>query len=590
MFMSNITAIEQYKVVFLLRKGPYYDFYRVVDANEGKYFLKLINLAKLDELQLNPVTGQICEIEMKQEISHPNIMRQIDSGETIIDGQRYAYSVSDFIPGELLSENISRKGGCSIYDMKHIVTGVLNALKYLHSQKEPIIFNGISPNSIMLNLSSGSPIPLLMDFDHARRLNKENMKCYMNGLSPFYLAPEMFKGLYSTRTDLYAVGALMYHMIYGMQPWEVKLKDVPEKDREQIILSARQKPLPIPDIKVFELDEQLTNVIAKALMQDVDKRFQNADEFLKALGGENSIVCSNFEKINVTPSKTQESETTKQDKRGNGFADVAGMDELKKRFYDEVIDIIKNPEKYKRLRVKIPNGILLYGPPGCGKTYIAEKFAEEVGCNYMYVHCSDVASPYIHGGQEKIAALFEKARENAPTVLFLDELDAMLADRSRHNNVSEYGEVNEFLTQLNNCADNHVFVIGATNNPKGIDSAALRSGRLDIKVYVPAPDESERKALFKLYLKDIVADDVDYDLLAQKTDGYVSKDVCSLINNAARETAKADLELISMQTLLDTIEKYKNQFPSVSKDVLKLHERLREEFENHIDRNPIGFT
>ena len=588
--MSNITAIEQYKVVFLLRKGAYYDVYRVVDVKDGKYFLKLINLAKLDELQLNPATGQICEIEMKREISHPNIMRQIDSGETIIDGQRYAYSISDFIPGELLSENISRKGGCSIYDMKHIVTGVLNALKYLHSQKEPIIFNGISLNSIMLNLSSGSPIPLLMDFDHARKLNKENLKCYMNGLSPFYLAPEMFKGLYSTRTDLYAVGALMYHMIYGMQPWEVDLKDVPVKDREQVILSARQRPLPIPDIKVFEMDEQLINVIAKALMQDVDKRFQNADEFLKALGGESSIVCSNFEKIDVTPAKTKESVATKPEKKGNGFADVAGMDELKKRLNEEVIDIIKNPEKYKRLRVKIPNGILLYGPPGCGKTYIAEKFAEEVGCNYMYVHCSDVASPYIHGGQEKIAALFEKARENAPTVLFLDELDAMLADRSRHNNVSEYGEVNEFLTQLNNCADNHVFVIGATNNPKGIDSAALRSGRLDIKVYVPAPDKSERIALFKLYLRDIVADDVDYDLLAQKTDGYVSKDVCSLINNAARETARADQEFISMQTLLDAIERYKNQFPSVSKDVLKQHERLREEFENHIDRKPVGFT
>ena len=124
--MSNITAIEQYKVVFLLRKGAYYDVYRVVDAKDGKYFLKLINLAKLDKLQLNPATGKICEIEIKREMSHPNIMRQVDSGETIIDGQRYAYSVSDFIPGELLSENISRKGGCSIYDMKHIVTGVLN--------------------------------------------------------------------------------------------------------------------------------------------------------------------------------------------------------------------------------------------------------------------------------------------------------------------------------------------------------------------------------------------------------------------------------------------------------------------------------
>ena len=588
--MSNITAIEQYKVVFLLRKGAYYNVYRVVDAKEGKYFLKLINLAKLDKLQLNPATGKICEIETKQDISHPNIMRQVDSGETIIDGQRYAYSVSDFIPGELLSENLSRKGGCSIYDMKHIITGVLNALKYLHSQKEPIIFNGISPNRIMLNLSSGSPIPLLMDFDHARKLNKENLKCYMNGLSPFYLAPEMFKGLYSTRTDLYAVGALMYHMVYGMQPWEVNLKDVPVKDREQRILTARQRPLPIPDIKVFEMDEQLINVLAKALMQDVDKRFQNADEFLKALGGESSIVCSNFEKIDVTPSKNNESETTKQDKRGNGFADVAGMESLKKRLQEEVIDVLKNPEKYKRLRVKVPNGILLYGPPGCGKSYLAEKFAEELGCNYIYVHCSDVASPYIHGGQEKIAALFQQAKENSPTVLFLDELDAMLADRSRHNNISESGEVNEFLTQLNNCGEDGVIVIGATNAPTLLDSAALRTGRFDIKAFVPAPSEDEREQLFKLSLKDIAAIDVDYKKLATLTKGYVSKDICVLVNRAALVTAQQDDDFIKMQTLLDVIEKNKGELPSVTQSVLREHERIRDEFESGNKTRPIGFT
>ena len=234
--MSNITVIEQYKVVFPLRRGPYYDVYRVIDTKTEKYFLKLINLAKLDELQFNPATGQICEIEIKRELSHPNIMRQIDSGETIIDGQRYAYSVSDFIPGELLSENISRKGRCSIYDMKHIVIGILNALKYLHSQPEPIIYNGISPKSIMLDLSAESLKALLMDFGHARKLNKENKKCNMNGLSPFYLAPEMFKGLYSSRTDLYAVGALMYHLIFGSEPWEMDLDKIPFQEERRLYL------------------------------------------------------------------------------------------------------------------------------------------------------------------------------------------------------------------------------------------------------------------------------------------------------------------------------------------------------------------
>lgn len=588
--MQADQIIGPYKVVFPIKKGLYAETYRVTNEMGEKYFLKLINLAKLSDLQVEGSIENVIERGIIKNIAHPNITKMVDSGETIIDGQRYVYIICDYIVGETVQQKVSREKHCSVYDIKQIITGVLNGLKYLHRQEEPIIHNELTPDNIMLDLSGTSMVAKIIDFGHAQKLNSKNHKCYIDGLNPFFMAPEMFKGLYSTRTDLYAVGTMMYYLLYGIYPWCVDISNIKMDLREKVLLAERQNPLKIPNINIFELDETMLKVIAKSLNQDVDKRFQNADEFLLALNGEVEIEDANFEKVDVEGATVPKEKTVVNKKKGNGFEDVAGMEDLKQRLRTEVIDIINNPDKYRKLRVKIPNGILLYGPPGCGKTYIAEKFAEEIGCNYMYVHCSDVASPYIHGGQEKIAALFEKARENAPTVLFLDELDAMIADRSRHNNVSEYGEVNEFLTQLNNCADNHVFVIGATNNPKGIDSAALRSGRLDIKVYVPAPDVSERIALFKLYLKDIVTGDVNYELLAEKTEGYVSRDVCSLINNAARETAQSNLDLINMQTLLNSIEKYKKQFPSVSKDVLKQHEQLREEFEGHIDRKPIGFT
>jgi len=588
--MQADQIIGPYKVVFPIKKGLYAETYRVTNEMGEKYFLKLINLAKLSDLQVEGPIENVIERGIIKNIAHPNITKMVDSGETIIDGQRYVYIICDYIVGETVQQKVSREKHCSVYDIKQIITGVLNGLKYLHRQEEPIIHNELTPDNIMLDLSGTSMVAKIIDFGHAQKLNSKNHKCYIDGLNPFFMAPEMFKGLYSTRTDLYAVGTMMYYLLYGIYPWYVDISNIKMDLREKVLFAERQNPLKIPNINIFELDETMLKVIAKSLNQDVDKRFQSADEFLLALNGEVEIEDANFEKVDVEGATVPKEKTVVNKKKGNGFEDVAGMEDLKQRLRTEVIDIINNPDKYRKLRVKIPNGILLYGPPGCGKTYIAEKFAEEIGCNYMYVHCSDVASPYIHGGQEKIAALFEKARENAPTVLFLDELDAMIADRSRHNNVSEYGEVNEFLTQLNNCADNHVFVIGATNNPKGIDSAALRSGRLDIKVYVPAPDVSERIALFKLYLKDIVTGDVNYELLAEKTEGYVSRDVCSLINNAARETAQSNLDLINMQTLLNCIEKYKKQFPSVSKDVLKQHEQLREEFEGHIDRKPIGFT
>lgn len=587
--MQANQQIGKYKVVFSLKKGQYAESYRVVDDKGDKYYLKLINLAKLSELQYEGSIEHVNEVEILNGISHSNIEHLVENGESVVDGQRYAYIVCDFIVGETVQEKVSREKHCSVYDIKQIATGVLNGLKYLHRLEEPIIHNEITPNNIMLDMSGSTMVAKIIDFGHAQKLNSKNHKCYIDGLNPFFMAPEMFKGLYSTRTDLYSVGAVMYYLLFGIYPWSVDFSKIQVDLREKVLLAERKNPLKVPNIPIFELDDNLLNVIAKAISQDVDKRFQSADEFLLALNGEVTVDDSDYEKVDVVAKKESKEEAPSKEKKGNGFADVAGLDALKERLKTEVIDLIRNPEKYQKLRVKIPNGILLYGPPGCGKTFIAEKFAEEVGCNYMYVHCSDVASPYIHGGQEKIAAIFEKAKDNAPTVLFLDELDAMLADRSRHNNVSEYGEVNEFLTQLNNCADNHIFVIGATNNPKGIDTAALRSGRLDIKVYVPAPNAEERAALFKLYLKEIVTDDIDYDELAKKTDGYVSKDVCRLINNAARITAQNDRELIDMQTLLETIDLLKKDLPSVSKDILKQHERLRDEFEGHVDRKPVGF-
>ena len=355
------------------------------------------------------------------------------------------------------------------------------------------------------------------------------------------------------------------------------------------ILEERKKPVKIPDIPIFELDERLLNIIVKAISQDVDARFQSADEFLRALNGELEVEAIPYERVQVREAIEVEKRFGNAPK-GNGFADVAGMDNLKERFNTEIIDLMRNPEKYKKLRVKIPNGMLLYGPPGCGKTFIAEKFAEEVGWNYQYVDCSDIASPYIHGGQEKISALFKDAEDNAPTVLFLDELDSLIVDRSRHTNVSEQGEVNVFLTNLNNCADRGIFVIGATNHPEMIDKAALRSGRLEIKVYVPAPDKEARKSLLELLLKGRCSSDIDIEKLAEMTKGYVSKDIDILINKAALIAARADLEEISMTNMLNAIEQSKCELPSVSSKVLTEHEAIRDEFEGRKGgRTRVGF-
>jgi transitional endoplasmic reticulum ATPase len=260
---------------------------------------------------------------------------------------------------------------------------------------------------------------------------------------------------------------------------------------------------------------------------------------------------------------------------GNGFADIAGMEELKEMLRKRVILILKDKELAEKYKLTPPNGMLFYGPPGCGKSFFAEKFAEETGFNFILVKASDLGSIYIHGSQGKIADLFKKAEENAPTVLCFDEFDAFVPSRSGDLGSNQAGEVNEFLTQLNNCAKRGIFVIATSNRPDKVDPAVLRTGRIDKQVYVPMPDETARKLMFELYLKDRPCENIDSDALAQKADGYVASDIAYVVNEAAT-IAAFNRENITQDLLCKTIDGIK---PSINKDLLKEYEEMRDKME-----------
>ncbi len=218
------------------------------------------------------------------------------------------------------------------------------------------------------------------------------------------------------------------------------------------------------------------------------------------------------------------------------------MHDLKQMIQDEVIDPLKDPESFKDYGIEPPNGILFYGPPGCGKTFFAECLSEEIGFNFIKVGPSDVGSKYVHGGQEKIKQLFDSAKENAPTILFLDEIDAMIPDRESSEIGHHYAsEVNEWLIQFNNCGEQDVFIIAATNKMDKIDSAVLRAGRFDRKILVPVPDLDSRKALFELYLdkrKKVLADNINLERLSELTENYVCSDIKLIVNDASRIARK----------------------------------------------------
>lgn len=577
--------IGNYTIVFPIKTGSYAETYRVKGTDGSSRFLKLINKAKLQPSQIDS-NGKIVEIEIGKQLNHHNICKFIDSGSLLKDGQQFEFFVTEFVSGETVAQRVTREQRCSVYDTKQIALATLNALKYLHSLPRPILHNEVTIQNIMLDLNGELKDLKLIDFGYSQYLESPGTRPKGNDWNPFYLAPERFNGVSCVQSDLYAVGSMLFHLLFGVAPWYIDLSRFDVGNRLEAILDERTKPLKMPNMDLYELDEQLVNIIVKATSQDISKRFQSADEFIKALNGE--IVVSGYSQASKNMHADKKTNVLKP--HGNGFADVAGMEDLKGRMTTEIIKVLKDPDRAKQFGITIPNGILLYGPPGCGKTFFAEKLAEEIGCNFIYVKCSDVASPYIHGGQEKIAALFSEARENAPTLLFLDEVEAMITDRSKHSNVSESGEVNEFLAQLNNCGQDGLTVIGATNKPDIIDEAALRSGRLALHYYIPQPNYEARKQLFEINLKNRSVDiGIDYDKLAQMTENYSCSDIKEIVDNAGRIAFGSDSDYIT-QEMLETA--YKGLKSHLTLDVIKKHEAIRDCFEHNAKQNgrtPIGF-
>ena len=569
-------SIGNYVVTFPVKEGAYAETYRVKDCGGKNYFLKLINCSKLHRTQFSEFGG-VLEIQLVKNLHHENITNLVDSGEVFVNGHKMEYAVFEYISGETIAEKVTREQRCSVDEAKRVVKGVLYAAKYLHELDNPIIHNELTIQNVMLDLMAYPPTPKLIDFGYARYLAQGQKSYQKDGVNPFYMAPEAFHGVYSVQSDIFSAGAMLYHLLFGIPPYFVDLpSNADEIELEDAIMAARQRPLKMPDISSSEFNEQLVNTICKALATHIDDRFKSADEFIKALDGDIKVEAIPIRTTKPHPeSKTKESQ--RNIRKGNGFADVAGMRELKEQLQSDVIDLLNDPEQAKALGLSIPNGLLFYGPPGCGKTYFAEKFAEEAACNYMYVRCSDVASPYIHGGQGKIAAVFDEARKNAPTILFLDEIDAMIRSRNKQDNASMAGEVNEFLTQLNNCGACGVLVIGATNKPTEIDEAALRSGRLELKYYIPNPDLETRTQLFEIQLKDRKVDfGLDYEHLARLTENYISADIKLVVDTAARLVFRRKLGKITMTVLEEAIKEIK---PSISLEVLRQHEMIRDQFE-----------
>lgn len=578
-------------MAFPHKQGAYAETYRVKDASGKSRFLKLIDYNRLERNQVDD-DGSVIEVEIAKRLQHHNLCRFIDSDSLIIDGSQYEWFATEFVSGETLAQKVARDEDVSVYEAKTITSSVLRALMYLHSQPRPIIHNEITIQNVMLNLAGGLSDLKLIDFGHARFLNQAPAKPRLDELNPFYLAPERFSGVCSVQSDIYSVGVLMYHLLYHKLPWHIDVSQIGSSDVIGRILDERDKELALPPLDLFEFDEQLTNIIAKALCYDADGRFKSAEEFSKALNGEILVERqSTKRRILSQPSKPNSANIpTAKKKEGEGFAAIAGMEDLKRQMREEVLEPLHNPEEYRRYGVTIPNGMLLYGPPGCGKTFFAKHFAEEAGFNFMCITPATLKSRYVNATQENIAKMFKEAEENAPTIIFIDEFNELVPNRDGDVHEMSRSAVNEMLAQMDRTGEKGVFVIGATNYPNTIDPAILRAGRLDKKYYVGVPDKEARAAIFKLYLTKRPYDfGLDYVALADLTENYVSADIQLIINkaslNALHKKSKITMELLR--------EAIANTRPSL--DIAELHkyELIRDEMngeQRSIRKRPrVGF-
>jgi ATPase family associated with various cellular activities (AAA) len=233
---------------------------------------------------------------------------------------------------------------------------------------------------------------------------------------------------------------------------------------------------------------------------------------------------------------------------------LAGMRQLRAQLERDVILPLLNPSRYRRYKLSIPNGILLYGPPGCGKTFIARKLADIIGFHFLDTAPSDLGSIYVHGGQLMIRQIFEQARKKAPTMIFFDEFDALVPRRNEAFLGHHYGtETNEFLAQMNECSARRILIVAATNRIDAIDEAVLRPGRIDKKFFVGLPDLEARVELFRLYLAERPAVGVDYLALGTTADGLTPVQIREAVNDAARSALESDVS-ISQEHLLAAIK------------------------------------
>ena len=548
MLFKKGDKIGKYTVNDFIKKGPVAESYTVYGGDDVLYFLKVFDMAGIPKSQL--LEGkEVPEIVFCKELNeepNDNVIRYVDNGGIRKGDKDFHYLVTEFYHGQLLHESLEKDGMFDMEDAVQITLCVLNGLQYMHSKA--LLHNDIRPSNIMLKeLDDGMMLPTIIDLGHVSYMVLGRPNFMMGDLAPFFRAPETYRGIFTPKSDVFSVGALLYYLIFGKAPWEADLTECGD-DKNLIkskVREARKQKL-VLDTETVLLPDFLKEILKKALALRAVSRFASASEFF-------NVLLDRLTPEELDPSGDEQMEEEFKKGSGNGFDQVAGRDELKEQLRKEVIFALQNPEKAKLYQLLPVNGIMLYGPPGCGKSLVAKSFAEELGFNYTILEASEFGNIYQPGVLENLQRVFDAASVKAPFVIGLDEIEYLMPNPGDDKISKE--RVN-MLGMMSDCSQKGILVVATSNQPEMVDPFLMRPGCIDRVFFVPQPDFEARKDIFKKHLSNRPCEEIDYEELARLSDDFVAGDITEAVNEAAMTAAYMDVP-ISQKILVDVL-KYKN--------------------------------
>ena len=560
--------IGKYVINSFIKKGAVAESYTVLGPDDMMYFMKIYELQRIPHEQLFE-GKEVYEIQLCKELNtddNANVVRYVDNGEVKKSNVVYHYLVTEFYRGMLLLDAVRQDGRFDLEDAVQITLCVLSGLSFIHSRA--LIHNDIRPSNIMLQeLDDGMLMPTIIDLGHISYMVKGRPTFADEDLMPYFRAPETFRSVYTVKSDIFSTGALLYFLMFGKSPWEEMDLRTLNGDKKKIadaVKKARKQDLVLETDEV-KLPDYMKAILLKALAKKPEDRFGSAAEFAQDLM--EKVMPELAKRMEENETNAQQNEEhdqvstgpviTFKKGSGSGFDNVTGRDELKEQLRKEVLFALHNPEKAKLYKLPAINGVLLYGPPGCGKNLVLESFAEELGFNYSIIKGVEMGHIYQDGVLDNLQRIFDAAEIKSPFVLCFDELEFVAPNP---NSDGEEGnitpQISAFFGMLNNCSSKGILVVATTNRPDLIDQAIMRVGCFDRVFFVPQPDFEARKDIFMDHLKDRPCEELDFDELAKMSDDFNAGDITEAVNEAAMTAAYNDVP-ISQKILVDVL-KYKN--------------------------------